>query len=95
MTQEQPIYTLVWTQTDECGCLRLDWETVHNVIDAAQLLLDRGIMAYNACLVRGRAIADQYDNDNPLDLEFSRIYSLQQEAGERAEYERLKARYEP
>lgn len=87
--------TIVWAYSDECGCTALGSATVESVDAAAAYLAEHGIHDCDALVFEGTPLFDRWDNESPLSKKFMELHCAQLEAGERREYERLKAKYQP
>jgi hypothetical protein len=86
-------YTLVWAATDELGCVRLNDVPVPDLDRLVDVLVEYGVFPCDALVFSGKPIFDRWDKD--LDARFCAAYGAIQEANERSEYERLKAKFEP
>jgi hypothetical protein len=86
-------YTLVWASTDELGCIRVSMAPVPELDQLVDIMVEGGVFPCDALVFQGEPIFDRWDKD--LNNKFNATYSAVRAEGERREYERLKAKYEP
>lgn len=88
------MYTLVTIDSTPDGCHRLDTDVVEDAAAAAKILMERGVYPWHALLIEGERISEDYDDNNPLWIEFNKLHQAAMDAAELKDYLRLKKKFE-